>query len=83
MNEVQKALMDGDVDGALKLASTEYQRTRAILARGEAAQVADPVESGLWYVDYPGNLLQEFEANKERWLERAADVIRWSNELAA
>ena len=54
-----------------------YVATRRDLSRGESAQVADPVESSLWYVDYPEDVSAAFAADQTRWLERAKSVLDW------
>jgi hypothetical protein len=55
-----------------------YDQRRRILSRGEAAQLADPVESPLWYVDYPESIVEAAQADIVGLRELAADVIRWS-----
>jgi len=63
---------------SLERAMGEYDETRRALQEGgEAAQIADPVESGLMYVNYPEDVIAAFDADAERWTERAQDIIDW------
>ena len=70
--------MSSETSDALSRAMGEYDDTRRVLMEeGEAAQIADPVESALPYVNYPEDVMAAFEADPETWTRRAQDIIDW------
>ncbi|HLK13359.1 MAG TPA: hypothetical protein VKT78_01015 [Fimbriimonadaceae bacterium] len=71
---------DGDVE------ASSYRGLRRALARGETAQIAEPIESTHWFVGYPESLLEpgegETAAQKLEKMEKlAARVLEWNKKL--
>jgi hypothetical protein len=63
------------------MANSYAERLEALQAEsndGEAALIADPVESQAWYVNLPSDFLSENDFRQENRHEIAAFVLRWT-----